>query len=542
MADFLGKDQNIFAERMLEQGFFPENVPPAFRIENLYEAYLKYATGDYITGKTTTESARFNASKRNKQRRLFSSPNPIFMIDCAKYFINRSEQINEHFSLSDKSCSFPAFSESTSRPIQIDNFSEFYLKRRGEFAMSRYIVKCDISRFFHSIYTHCIPWALHGKPLAKADRKHDSDTIFGNRLDFIVRQSQDGQTVGIPVGPDFSRLISEIIAVKIDTIFRSRCETSVPTLRLVDDIYIGADNLDEAHSLLGIMRDSIRELELDINENKTVIIEASKDFEAPWPVHIRQAIDRFKEYKKSFVSEIIHVIDEIVSMAISNNDDGIIKYALRKIDNDLIWTKYWEPIEPFLIRCCISFPHSWDYVAQIVAARNLLGGVDKEKWFQVVNKSLAQNVPSGHDFEVTWCLWLAHQLQIKIDDKIFHNIFNKCGSFSMISALDVHQKSKMSCKIPKENIIPRIGEKPLLGPHWLFAYEADTNFDLKIKTKNQQGHDLFKALYDDNVSFYDAEYTLFDNFDGKTDKPAIKKTSAYDDDFEELDIEENDIF
>ncbi|WP_292517515.1 RNA-directed DNA polymerase [Mesorhizobium sp.] len=540
MIEFTGDDPNVFAERMLENGYIPENVPPPFRIENLHEAYLTYAaSGEYITGKVPTESTRYNASKRNRQRRIFSMPNPVFMIDCVKYFIDRADQIDEHFSLSSDSCSKPVFIPSGSRALQIDSFNDFYLKRRRTFSTSRYIVKCDISRFYHSIYTHCIPWALHGKGKAKADRKVDSDSIFGNRLDFTIRQSQDGQTVGIPVGPDFSRLISEIVATRIDASFRSTAGADVPVLRLVDDIYLGADNLDEAYGLLGVMRDSIRELELDINEAKTVVIDASRDFESPWPVHIRQSIDRFKEYKQSLVPEFIHVLDEIISISIDKNDDGIIKYALRKLDNELVWVDYWEAIEPFLIRCCISFPHSWDYVAQIVSLRNAISGIDKSTWSRAINKSLAQNVRTGHDFEVTWSLWLARQLKIEIDDKIFEQIFEKCGSFSMLVALDVHKNSGMACKVPKQTILSRLGDKPCLGPFWLLAFEADRQFDLKIKTKNLQGHDFFKSLYDDDVSFYDSDFEFFDTDDLlTTGKTAIKKTTSYDD--SEIDEIEDD--
>ena len=41
--------------------------------------------------------------------------------------------------------------------------------------------------------------------------------MFGNAIDFFfVRQGQDGQTIGIPVGPDTSRIISELILKLID--------------------------------------------------------------------------------------------------------------------------------------------------------------------------------------------------------------------------------------------------------------------------------------------------------------------------------------
>jgi len=206
MNSFTGGNKTLFAERMLEAGFIPEGIPPSFRVENMHEAFVSIGSGaDYITGKSPTEVSPFNSSKRNRQRRIFGMPNPVTMIDCFKFFYDKKDEIDEHFGITKDSCSIPSLSPDGDRALRIYSFSDFYLKRRQTFSSSRYIVKCDVSRFFHSIYTHCIPWALHGKAASKADRKVDSATIFGNRLDYIIRQGQDGQTVGIPVGPDFSR-------------------------------------------------------------------------------------------------------------------------------------------------------------------------------------------------------------------------------------------------------------------------------------------------------------------------------------------------
>lgn len=324
--------------------------------------------------------------------------------------------------------------------------------------------------------------------------------------------------------------------MRIDATFRTRVGTDIPALRLVDDIYIGADNLDEAHSLLGEMRECVRLMELDLNDSKTFVLEASKDFEAPWPIQIRESIDRFKDYKKSLVSDFIHTLDDIIAKSISNNDDGIIKYALRKIDNESIWHQYWEPIEPFLIRCCISFPHSWDYVAQIVSKRNYYNPVSTQTWSIVINKSLAQNVKNGHDYEITWALWLAKMLNCAVDQSLSSTIFEKCGSFPMIVSLDLYQKGLFGGKLPKQTILDRIGEKPCMGPLWLFAYEADQKFSLKIKTKNLQGHEFFQVMYNDNVSFYDLEHDLEYESEDDPKSPAIKKSSSYEDIEDESDF------
>ncbi|KAB1083628.1 hypothetical protein F4V91_29560 [Neorhizobium galegae] len=60
MAAFTGNNDTLFAERMLEHGYFPENIPPVFAITNLHEAAIKpLKSGEYITDKPT-EGCRYN--------------------------------------------------------------------------------------------------------------------------------------------------------------------------------------------------------------------------------------------------------------------------------------------------------------------------------------------------------------------------------------------------------------------------------------------------------------------------------------------------
>jgi Nitrite/Sulfite reductase ferredoxin-like half domain len=75
----------------------------------------------------------------------------------------------------------------------------------------------DIANFYPSIYTHSIPWALLGKQKCKAEintplfKGH-----YANKLDIFTRNMQDRQTIGIPIGPETSRILAEIISVAID--------------------------------------------------------------------------------------------------------------------------------------------------------------------------------------------------------------------------------------------------------------------------------------------------------------------------------------
>jgi hypothetical protein len=126
-------------------------------------------------------------------------------------------------------------------------------------------LQTDFARFFSSIYTHSIPWAIHGKAWSKANRRAAST---GNDLDAAIRNGQDGQTVGIPVSSDVAHVVSEIIASAIDESAFSR---TPPGFRYVDDYFLCFDS--EANAIKGMERLSAaaRDFEIDLNYAKTSI-------------------------------------------------------------------------------------------------------------------------------------------------------------------------------------------------------------------------------------------------------------------------------
>ena len=86
------------------------------------------------------------------------------------------------------------------------------------------------------------------------------------------------------------------------------------------------------------------------------------------------------------------------------------KFVVRQIDKQEVWQDFWEMLEPFLVRVVISFPHCWDYAAQVVAWRNRREGVDRVLWRDVIHRSIKRHAQSGHDSEIVWALWLLKEL------------------------------------------------------------------------------------------------------------------------------------
>ena len=92
-----------------------------------------------------------------------------------------------------------------------DEFTE--LEKRFQFMLHVDIVKC-----FPSIYTHSISWAIKGKTATKESLgKHDKkNSPFDVSFDLLMQEINHKETNGIPVGPELSRIFSEVILQRID--------------------------------------------------------------------------------------------------------------------------------------------------------------------------------------------------------------------------------------------------------------------------------------------------------------------------------------
>uniref|UniRef100_UPI0021CB8C82 antiviral reverse transcriptase Drt3b n=1 Tax=Carboxylicivirga litoralis TaxID=2816963 RepID=UPI0021CB8C82 len=96
----------------------------------------------------------------------------------------------------------------------IHKFFESYDFHRCEKKYNK-LLMLDVSKCFDSIYTHTISWALFNKDIVK-DNINDSRNTFAGEFDELMQKLNANETNGIVIGPEFSRIFSELILQKID--------------------------------------------------------------------------------------------------------------------------------------------------------------------------------------------------------------------------------------------------------------------------------------------------------------------------------------
>ena len=478
-------------DELLRKGYFPEVLPPVFTTRSFADFVSSHGKHEFV-GRAgpngRTKPVEYSATKRANQRRTFAFPHPESFHDIALFLTNEWEQLEKHFKLSSYSQSKPKPFSYEERAISITSHKDLAVILYKEMSPFRYVVKSDISRFYPTVYTHSIPWSIHGKAASKADPSANSKKLPFNKLDVLLRQSQDGQSVGLPIGPDTSRIVAEIVAVAVDKAFADRHKgKSVNLVRHVDDIWIGASTMDEAEGYLYTYRECLREFGLDINELKTAINESSEALEPSWPLSLKLLIRN--EFRRLNVEDKTKVLAEIFRLAKSERDDAIVKYAIRRFDKENLWISNWDILEDFLIRSITTFPHSIDYVARVAAWRLRTWrapdipewrfrrgpNIEVDRWKQVIRTALDRNSNLGNDAEVCWLLWMMKELKIPVPAQLVETIIARCGAFPVVMFCHLNPRSIRSSRLRRLRLVEQMGESPYVGAFWLLAYEAVVN-------------------------------------------------------------------
>lgn len=162
------------------------------------------------------------------------------------------------------------------------------------------MLKLDVSRCFASIYTHSIEWSMRGKDFSKEHLPSKNKFTFESEFDSAIRHGNWNETHGILVGPEFSRIFAEIILQSVDRAISkgNSLVTSgrVAIKRYVDDYYIFSNSSEELNATEELIRSSLLELNLHLNESKRA--ELSRPFVSRISVARREvaaALDRFFE-------------------------------------------------------------------------------------------------------------------------------------------------------------------------------------------------------------------------------------------------------
>jgi hypothetical protein len=499
---------------ILARGYLPKELPPSFASKSLSTAiqanYLNlpanFPCNPGKQGNALSRPTVHNLARAGALRRKLSIPNPINYFQLAQAIDANQQGLLAHVAASQFSLTTPQTTGGGSRAINpIKEWSYLPIARSRCRASARYILQTDINNFYPSIYTHVIPWSLHGKLFAK---QHRFDyTLIGNILDLVIRNSQDQQTLGIDIGPDCSLVIAEIILSTVDAALSHAGLRN--GFRYLDDYEFGFATYAQAEQGLADLQGKLGEYELHLNPSKTHVFELPATIERPWATELRRF--RLRDAGRSQEIDLIGYFSRAYELAHQYVDESVLRFALGRMRRNIVDRTNWSLYESTLLQIASVEPGALNFVVDELYRYHKAGyDVDLSKVAAAFHQLLSQHARVNHGSEVAWTIWGCLLFALKIDDYVANELVQMEDSVVAILALDANAKGLMG-----NNFTPTLWEsmmdtQSLYDENWLLSYEANVKGWLpSLGISDHVALDpRFSFLKQNSVSFYDESLAL----------------------------------
>jgi hypothetical protein len=535
----------ITLEALLSKGYFPRELPPPF-ITHKYAEFLTHSGGmpaDLLKDCPQTRPAIYNLARAGTLRRKLSILNPFSYLNLSILIEQRWSDLEILAMKSPLSLTKPITTDpdrAIERQTPLRNFPA--CKAAARYA-ARYILKADVARFYHSIYTHSIPWAIYGRAKAKS---HRSLGMWGNALDKLIRDSQDGQTMGIPIGPDLSLLIAEVLLSEIDQELVKR--TGVRGLRYIDDYELSLNTLADAERVRSVLQELLGNYELDLNSSKTSIQELPLRLQEPWVSEL--GYFDFRNRQQGQHTDLLRYFDRAFELAAAHPAEGVLKYAVGKAANIDVLPENRTFFQDLLLQCAVVEPGCLPMILRVLCKFKAYEDVrakaksassvretrekllrrlrmDKEstagtrrdreepivetrivdiaKLEMTFNAIIQSHAPQGHSSEVCWAIWGCILFSVRVLSESVNALIMMSDPVAAVLGLHAQKMGLLPSHDCLNSFEHFLATPELYGEYWILAYEANIKGWLSSPTGGDHVSNdrRFSILKENGVAFYD---------------------------------------
>jgi len=517
----------LTAKDLMKYGYFPLELPPPFQTIDLGDMVNKkfmnqcenfvsrWHAKDKKNNLAESKCCNYSVPRVKHLRRIVGIPNPLYQIILCSYIEKNWKEIRKHIKKSPLSISRPILpinrKNEYSRAFDLvkDNikFEQELALRSTEFS---YILRTDISRYYHTLYTHSISWALHGKNDAKKGRK--DPLFYGNDLDMWVRSTRDGQTLGIPIGPDSSIIISEIVATSIDLDLKKQMKKDLHGIRIIDDYLLFFKEKQDCEAALSKLHGIFKNFELEMNPSKIKILELPYTLEPQWKSEIRQFQFRPPREKASISNKVtiqktdlINYFSRVNEFCRIFSEANVLKYSLKRFYKEKILKKNIPLFESLLLKSTLVQSSCIPDVTTILL-KNVGSGYKgkKERINRTISELIRIHSKFSNDFEISWALWLAKEMDLEIEKSVYDYLSQIDNPIVVLLILDLRENELIDDTINDKTWKKFLVKEQLYDDHWLLAYEALKKEWLPASNDYIEEDPFFKRLKDNDVSFYNS--------------------------------------
>ncbi|WP_198011637.1 RNA-directed DNA polymerase [Roseovarius nubinhibens] len=362
-------------------------------------------------------------------------------------------------------------------------------------------VAADIRAFFHSIYTHSIPWAIYGKSWAKQNRQI---THYGNLLDMFCRNAQDGQTIGLPVGPDTSRLIAEVIASALDEKLSKIVQIGdLDASRYIDDYTIAVASGMSGDGVIAAVRQAAASFELELNNDKSSVELTSRRPSTGWKQAALAHIPRSDRTTNSF----LRFFYEVGRVCNEHPELNVEKFAFQNARSAFVHAEEWGALQSHLINAYRRNSTLVSLLVEVLVLREIEHqDVDRAKLAGFLERRLPELAQENRTGEITWLLFLVVRLEIELSASQIAPLFQLENSMVALMLTFASSRGAISGTVDHGTWQQHLSAEGLKGPMWLYAYESIRNGTNPSTDRSFIEHEpFFSALLNRNIKFFDPE-------------------------------------
>lgn len=454
---------------LLARGWFPRELPPPFRTATFAAAAQRGAVpAEFGQTKPELRLASHNLPRYAGHRRTVALANPLAQYGLCREIETAWTELLTTCSLSPYSVSSPIVLSAGRAVERRIGREELPARRVLNRVGARWLLRTDVARCYPSMYTHSIAWALHGKPLAKVDR---SSALAGNRLDSWTRKAQFGQTMGIPIGPDTSLILSELILSAVDAGLARR-RPGIRAMRYMDDYECAASSHSEAMDIMCDLQEELHEYELALSHEKTSVVQLPHELQRPWATAQRRVTVRTDTAYET--ADLIGYFDTAFSDVRRFPQEPVLNFALAHLKTlpPPVRPKSRELLQALLLQAMVLEPGTHRYVISYFTETPENRPLDPDQVCEVLSDQVVFHARLRHTSEVAWALWASITLGVPLK----RDAARVLGSVDddVVALLALHARE--SGLLPELNVdmwMQYMTRSELRGEHWLLAYEAN---------------------------------------------------------------------
>lgn len=522
---------------LLSKGYFPKELPPVFTTEDfgthaedilgVWRASGVFSTkpakkirtpkgkvdkrGSYeYEGLPICDPEIFSKPKRQRERRNIAITHPVPQALLVNELAENWRSVQKWLSKQRYSEDEIIVSSDHERAIKGINFGLHRAKKSYIEATADWLVETDISRFYPSLYTHSIPWAAYGKERVKQELDLYKGS-FADRLDALIRSCNRNQTIGIPIGPETSRIVAEIISSRIDLEFeRVVAHDDLPEMldRLQDDWSVGARSLEHAERLLSKIMHCYREFGLEINGSKTEITHILGARQSNW----KSEITGFKSHRPGPM--VAARLEEFLALCLRHQvkspGQPVLSYALAIIENQRFSGRDVEILESFLLKAAVVAPLALDRICRIILnIDHQTGGLSKKRIAKRFTELAEICASRGELYEVIWLIYTIRGLKCSVTSRsLIDSLADAPSSAVRLIFLDLKSKGQCPLRLPTQRWEADINiDRIKTDWTWLYAYEAIRKGWLNDRA-GVMAHPFFSEMDSRDVVFYDPKRNI----------------------------------